>query len=127
MRATVITYGSREYLTRIGLLPGELVYTEDLPRRITVAEIQQRVCEHFGVPLGAMTSARRCREEARPRQVAMALCKEFTPRSLPEIGRLFGNRDHTTVLHAIRQIEKLRKADTELDSSVRKLARDLAA
>ena len=67
-----------------------------------------------------MTSARRAREVARPRQVAMYLSKQLTPRSLPEIGRRFGGRDHTTVIHAVRQIEKLRASDAELDADIRR-------
>ena len=63
-----------------------------------------------------MTSARRAREVARPRQVAMYLSKQLTPKSLPDIGRRFGGRDHTTVIHAVRQIEKLRASDAELDA-----------
>ena len=72
-----------------------------------------------------MTSARRAREVARPRQIAMYIAKQLTPRSLPEIGRRFGGRDHTTVIHAIKQIEKLRQIDAELDSDVRLLLRQL--
>jgi chromosomal replication initiator protein len=62
---------------------------------------------------------------ARPRQIAMYLSKQLTPRSLPEIGRRFGGRDHTTVIHAVKQIEKLRAADTEIDADVRLLLRSL--
>lgn len=72
-----------------------------------VARIQREVAHHFNVPLIEMTSARRARHVARPRQVAMYLAKLLTPKSLPDIGRRFGNRDHTTVIHAIRQIENL--------------------
>src|SRR3546814_7587708 len=66
-----------------------------------------------------MVSARRAREVARPRQVAMYLAKRLTPRSLPEIGRRFGGRDHTTVMHAVKRIEELRVEDTELDADIR--------
>jgi chromosomal replication initiator protein len=72
-----------------------------------------------------MVSARRAREVARPRQIAMYLAKQLTPRSLPEIGRRFGGRDHTTVIHAVRQIEKLRGLDHDLDNDVRTLMRAL--
>lgn len=72
-----------------------------------------------------MTSARRAREVARPRQVAMYLSKQLTPKSLPDIGRRFGGRDHTTVIHAVRQIEKLRASDAELDADIRLLTRQL--
>jgi len=94
-------------------------------RRITIDEIQRRVSEHYRIRQAEMVSARRAREVARPRQVAMYLAKQLTPRSLPEIGRKFGGRDHTTVIHAIRQIERLRGIDTDIDSDVRTLIRDL--
>lgn len=94
-------------------------------RRITIDEIQRRVSEHYHIRQAEMVSARRAREVARPRQVAMYLAKQLTPRSLPEIGRKFGGRDHTTVIHAIRQIERLRGIDTDIDTDVRTLLRDL--
>ncbi|WP_253201475.1 chromosomal replication initiator protein DnaA [Sphingomonas quercus] len=94
-------------------------------RRITIDEIQRKVSDHFCIRQAEMTSARRAREVARPRQIAMYLAKQLTPRSLPEIGRRFGGRDHTTVIHAVRQIEKLRKADAEIDADVRLLMRQL--
>jgi chromosomal replication initiator protein len=94
-------------------------------RRVTIDEIQRRVCEHYRIRQAEMSSARRAREVARPRQVAMYLAKQLTPRSLPEIGRRFGGRDHTTVIHAVRQIEKLRATDAELDADVRLLMRQL--
>ncbi len=94
-------------------------------RRITIDEIQRRVSEHYKIRQAEMVSARRAREVARPRQVAMYLAKQLTPRSLPEIGRKFGGRDHTTVIHAVRQIERLRGCDTDIDSDVRSLIRQL--
>ena len=94
-------------------------------RRITIDEIQRKVSDHFRIRQSEMTSARRAREVARPRQIAMYLAKQLTPRSLPEIGRRFGGRDHTTVIHAVKQIEKLRKADAEIDADVRLLLRQL--
>jgi chromosomal replication initiator protein len=94
-------------------------------RRITIDEIQKRVSDHYRIRAAEMVSARRAREVARPRQVAMYLAKQLTPRSLPEIGRRFGGRDHTTVIHAVRQIEKLRAMDTEIDADVRTLIRAL--
>ncbi len=94
-------------------------------RRITIDEIQRRVSDHYRIRQAEMTSARRAREVARPRQVAMYLAKQLTPRSLPEIGRRFGGRDHTTVIHAVKQIEKLRQTDAELDADVRLLMRQL--
>jgi chromosomal replication initiator protein len=94
-------------------------------RRITIDEIQRRVSDHYRIKQAEMSSARRAREVARPRQVAMYLAKQLTPRSLPEIGRRFGGRDHTTVIHAVKQIEKLRQTDAELDADVRLLIRQL--
>lgn len=94
-------------------------------RRVTIDEIQKRVSEHFKIRQAEMVSARRARVVARPRQIAMYLSKHLTPRSLPEIGRRFGGRDHTTVIHAVKQIEKLRAADTEIDADVRLLLRSL--
>ncbi len=94
-------------------------------RRITIDEIQRRVSEHFKIRQAEMVSARRAREVARPRQIAMYLAKQLTPRSLPEIGRKFGGRDHTTVIHAVRQIERLRGCDSDIDSDVRTLMHQL--
>ena len=87
-------------------------------RRVTIDEIQKRVAEHFNIRLSEMTSARRARSVARPRQVAMYLAKQLTTRSLPEIGRKFGGRDHTTVMHAVRKIEELKLSDRALDEDV---------
>jgi chromosomal replication initiator protein len=72
-----------------------------------------------------MHSARRARAVARPRQVAMYLCKQLTPRSLPEIGRKFGGRDHTTVMHAVRKIEELRAQDRHIAEDIELLRRML--
>jgi chromosomal replication initiator protein len=94
-------------------------------RRISIDEIQTQVAEHYRIRKAEMTSARRAREVARPRQVAMYLSKQLTPKSLPDIGRRFGGRDHTTVIHAVRQIERLRASDAELDADIRLLTRQL--
>jgi chromosomal replication initiator protein len=94
-------------------------------RRVTIDEIQKAVVEHFGLKLADMSSSRRSRAVARPRQVAMYLAKLLTPRSLPEIGKKFGNRDHTTVMHAVRQIEKLAAEDKALGDDVETLKRRL--
>ena len=94
-------------------------------RRISIDEIQTQVAEHYRIRKAEMTSARRAREVARPRQVAMYLSKQLTPKSLPDIGRRFGGRDHTTVIHAVKQIERLRAADSELDADIRLLTRQL--
>ena len=94
-------------------------------RRVTIDEIQKRVAEHYNIRLADMHSARRARAVARPRQVAMYLCKQLTPRSLPEIGRKFGGRDHTTVMHAVRKIEELRANDSTLAEDIELLRRML--
>lgn len=91
------------------------------PARITVKRIQQVVASYFDIAEIEMVSARRSREVARPRQVAMYLAKQLTPKSLPDIGRRFGGRDHTTVIHAIRTIEKLTAIDGELAVDVEAL------
>jgi chromosomal replication initiator protein len=80
-------------------------------RRVTIEEIQKRVAEHFNIKLADMQSPRRARSVARPRQIAMFLAKQLTTRSLPEIGRKFGGRDHTTVMHAVKKVEELCSAD----------------
>ena len=94
-------------------------------RRVSIEDIQKRVAEHFRIRLGDMHSPRRARAVARPRQVAMYLCKQLTTRRLPEIGRKFGGRDHTTVMHAVRKIDELRQADTTLNEDVELLRRML--
>jgi chromosomal replication initiator protein len=94
-------------------------------RRITIEEIQRKVAEHFQIKMAEMSSARRARQVARPRQVAMYLAKQLTSRSLPEIGRKFGGRDHTTVMHAVRKVEELRAADQGFAEDVELLRRML--
>jgi chromosomal replication initiator protein len=94
-------------------------------RRVTIDEIQKRVAEHFNIKMAEMTSSRRARVVARPRQVAMYLAKQLTSRSLPEIGRKFGGRDHTTVMHAVKKIEELVVADRALAEDVEVLRRML--
>jgi chromosomal replication initiator protein len=94
-------------------------------RSLLIAQIQGVVARYYHLPLSEMRSARRAREVARPRQVAMYLSKQLTPRSLPEIGRRFGGRDHTTVIHAVKQIEKLCAEDAELHEDVIILKRTL--
>jgi len=84
-------------------------------RQISVDGIQKTVAEYFKIKISDMHSKKRSRNVARPRQVAMSLAKDLTPMSLPEIGEAFGNRDHTTVLHACRTISTLRKKDTVLN------------
>ncbi|WP_149538435.1 chromosomal replication initiator protein DnaA [Siccirubricoccus phaeus] len=80
-------------------------------RRVSIEEIQRKVAEHYNLRLTDMVSARRARNVARPRQVAMYLAKQLTQRSLPEIGRRFGNRDHTTVMHAVSRVAELMQQD----------------
>jgi chromosomal replication initiator protein len=84
-------------------------------RQVSVEGIQKTVAEYFKIKISDMHSKKRSRNVARPRQVAMALAKDLTQMSLPEIGEAFGNRDHTTVLHACRTIASLRKHDTALN------------
>jgi chromosomal replication initiator protein len=83
-----------------------------------VGHIQAMVAAYYKIPVREMYSARRSREVARPRQVAMYLAYEQTPKSLPEIGRRFGNRDHTTVIHAIRTIQRLMLEDKEMEADI---------
>ncbi len=94
-------------------------------RRVTIEEIQKRVAEHFNIRISDMHSARRARSVARPRQVAMYLAKQLTSRSLPEIGRKFGGRDHTTVMHAVKKVDELRDLDTSFAEDVELLRRML--
>jgi chromosomal replication initiator protein len=92
-------------------------------RRVTIEEIQKKVAEHYSIRLTDMSSARRARAVARPRQVAMFLAKQLTSRSLPEIGRKFGNRDHTTVMHAVSRVSELMLRDGTFAEDVELLRR----
>jgi chromosomal replication initiator protein len=92
-------------------------------RRVTIEEIQKKVAEHYSIRLTDMSSARRARAVARPRQVAMYLAKQLTSRSLPEIGRKFGNRDHTTVMHAVSRVTELMERDGTFAEDVELLRR----
>ena len=94
-------------------------------RKVTVDEIQQRVAAHYNIKLAEMSSPRRARSVARPRQVAMYLAKQLTTLSLPQIGKRFGNRDHTTVMHAVRKIEELKVSDHSIAEDVELLKRQL--
>ena len=94
-------------------------------RRVTIEEIQRRVAEHWNIRLTDMSSARRARAVARPRQVAMYLAKQLTSRSLPEIGRKFGNRDHTTVMHAVSRVTELMEQDSDFAERIELLRRML--
>ena len=94
-------------------------------RKLTIDEIMRRTCEHYNLRMSDMTSARRTRSVARPRQMAMYLAKRLTPRSYPEIGRKFGGKDHTTVLYAVRKIEELMQTDSQLAEDAQLLQRRL--
>jgi chromosomal replication initiator protein len=94
-------------------------------RKVTIDEIQKRVAEHYHMRLGDMSSARRARAVARPRQVAMYLAKQLTSRSLPEIGKRFGNRDHTTVMHAVSRVTELIGTDAGFAEDVELLRKML--
>ncbi len=94
-------------------------------RRVTVEDIQRQVATHFEIRLADMHSTRRSRAVARPRQVAMYLSKHLTQHSLPDIGRRFGGRDHTTVLHAVKRVDELRSIDKQFNDEVDLLQRML--
>ncbi|MGQ0286820.1 chromosomal replication initiator protein DnaA [Pasteurellaceae bacterium 22721_9_1] len=94
---------------------------------ITIENIQKIVAEYYRIKVSDLKSKNRSRSIARPRQLAMALAKELTNRSLPEIGKAFGDRDHTTVLHACRQIQLLRETDTNIQEDWLNLNRTLSA
>ena len=92
-------------------------------RKLTIEEIQRKVAEHFNIRLSDMIGPKRVRTIARPRQIAMYLAKQLTPRSLPEIGRRFGGRDHTTIMHGVRKIEELMATDSQLNDDLQLLRR----
>jgi chromosomal replication initiator protein len=94
---------------------------------ITVAYIQRIVARHYDIPLAEMTSARRQRDIARPRQEAMYLAHRFTGKSLPNLGRHFGNRDHTTILHGIRSVKERIKTNSRYAAMIEMLAERVQA
>ncbi len=96
-------------------------------RKITVEEIQRKVSEYYNIRISDIVGPKRLRSYARPRQVAMYLCKQLTSRSLPEIGRRFGGRDHTTVMHGVKRIEELKLTDGQIAEDVEMLRRALEA
>lgn len=96
-------------------------------RKVTIDEIIRKVADHYNLRMSDLLSARRARQVARPRQVAMYLAKTLTSKSLPEIGRRFGGRDHTTVIHAVRKVEELKKTDSQIAEDVELLRRMLEA
>ena len=95
-------------------------------RMVTVENIQKTVADYYKVRMADLLSKRRSRSVARPRQVAMALAKELTNHSLPEIGDAFGGRDHTTVLHACKRIKELRDSEQRMSEDYSNLLRTLA-
>ncbi|MEM6637781.1 MAG: chromosomal replication initiator protein DnaA [Pseudomonadota bacterium] len=96
-------------------------------RKVTIEEIQRRVSEHYNIRLSDIIGPKRVRTIARPRQIAMYLSKQLTSRSLPEIGRRFGGRDHTTVMHGVRKIEELKTHDNQIAEDLEILRRSLEA
>ena len=94
-------------------------------RKVTIQEIQKRVADHYNIRVAEMSSARRARNIARPRQVAMYLAKQLTSKSLPDIGRHFGDRDHTTVMHAVSRVTELMAQDAAFAEDVELLRRML--
>ena len=115
-------------IARLGLDEAQAILRPHLAcseKRVTVDQIQKAVAEHYGLSQADIISERRARVVARPRQAAMWIAKQITTRSLPDIGRRFGGRDHTTVLHAVRRIEALKQDDPvlarDLDAIIRKL------
>ena len=87
--------------------------------------IQNMVAAHFNLDIQEMLSARRSRSLARPRQIAMYLAKQYTTNSLPDIGRKFSNRDHTTVIHAVKKIEELIKNNNEIKQNIGEIKKKL--
>ena len=98
---------------------------EQAQNLLTIETIQKKVAEHFQIRLADMTSKRRPNNIAIPRQIAMYLSKQLTQRSLPDIGRKLGGRDHTTVMHAVKKVDELRAADRHFDEDVNMLSRML--
>ncbi|MDF1716048.1 MAG: chromosomal replication initiator protein DnaA [Antarcticimicrobium sp.] len=96
-------------------------------RKISIEEIQRKVSDYYNIRFSDIIGPKRVRSYARPRQVAMYLCKNLTSRSLPEIGRRFGGRDHTTVMHGVRRIEELKVTDGQIAEDVEMLRRALEA
>ncbi|GHF02090.1 chromosomal replication initiator protein DnaA [Aliiroseovarius zhejiangensis] len=104
---------------------GDILRASD--RKVTVEEIQRKVSDHYNIRLSDLIGPKRVRTIARPRQVAMYLAKHMTSRSLPEIGRRFGGRDHTTVMHGVKRIDELKVADDQIAEDLELLRRALEA
>jgi chromosomal replication initiator protein len=116
--------GSRISVDQVKRALRDLFAIQD--RQISIDNIQRTVAEYFNIKMADMLSKRRNRSIARPRQIAMALAKELTNHSLPEVGDAFGGRDHTTVLHACRKIEELRATTADMAEDYKNLTRLLA-
>jgi chromosomal replication initiator protein len=116
--------GQRHTVESAEIAIRDLVRTRE-PKRVKIEDIQKLVANRFSVTRADILSARRTATVVKPRQIAMYLAKVLTPRSLPEIGRRFGGRDHTTVLHAVRKIEGLAKIDANLNEELELLKRML--
>ena len=102
-----------------------IVQSKKKPKRVRIEDIQRIVARQYNVSRADLLSSRRTANVVRPRQVAMYLAKVLTLRSLPEIGRRFGGRDHTTVLHAVRKIENFAGTDSALAEEIESLKRQL--
>jgi chromosomal replication initiator protein len=116
--------GSRITIEQVKRALRDLLAIQD--RQVGIDNIQRTVAEYYNIKISDILSKRRNRTIARPRQVAMALAKELTNHSLPEIGEAFGGRDHTTVLHACRKVAELRESSTDLSEDYKNLSRMLA-
>ncbi len=117
-----------ERLARLSLDEAQAIvrpHLREVERRITVDDIQKAVAEHYGLKQSDLLCERRTRAVTRPRHVAMYLSKTLTTRSYPDIGRRFGGRDHTTVLHAVRRMEAIRAEDPAIAADLETLARKL--
>ncbi len=109
-------YGKTPSMSEVKVILKDLLNLTE--NKVDIDNIQTIVCKHFKISKNEMLSPRRSRYLVRPRQTAIYLAKMLTSKSLPEIGRLFANRDHTTVIHSVKTIEKLRKDDNELNLSI---------
>lgn len=118
-----LSFDSKPSFDRINEMLGHLLLPQEETKQPRIEEVQRLVAKHYNVSKQDLLSMRRTRSIVRPRQIAMYLSKEMTSRSLPEIGRRFGNRDHTTVLHAVRKIEELLKKDTKMAQELELLQR----
>ena len=126
MKNRLVTAAVAAALLSVACIPAVHAQSADLQAlKAQLDALQKKVAEHYNIRLADMHSARRARAVARPRQVAMYLSKQLTARSLPEIGRKFGGRDHTTVMHAVRKVEELRVSDPSFAEDIELLRRML--